>query len=52
MLANLLAHLGVERLGPGRPRTRPAALIGDKAYSSRAIRGELRARRIKTVIAR
>lgn len=50
MLAPLLSHLAVTRLGPGRPRTRPEALIGDKAYSSRAIRARLRARGIKTVI--
>lgn len=50
MLAPLLSHLAVARLGPGRPRTRPEAVIGDKAYSSKAIRTELRSRRIKTVI--
>ncbi|WP_371263947.1 transposase [Micrococcus luteus] len=37
--------------GPvGRPRTRPEAVLGDKAYSSRAIRTHLRARGIKAVI--
>jgi transposase len=50
MLKPLLSQLAVHRLGPGRPRTRPDALIGDKAYSSRAIRALLRARRVKTVI--
>ena len=50
MLAPLLADLAVARLGPGRPRTRPDALLGDKAYSSRAIRDLLRAKRVKTVI--
>ncbi|WP_415783872.1 transposase, partial [Micrococcus flavus] len=34
----------------GRPRTRPEAVLGDKAYSSRAIRTHLRARGIKAVI--
>ena len=34
----------------GRPRTRPNAVRGDKAYSSRAIRAHLRSRRIKAVI--
>ncbi|KXO95960.1 IS5 family transposase, partial [Tsukamurella pseudospumae] len=34
----------------GRPRTRPNAVRGDKAYSSRAIRAHLRARGIKAVI--
>jgi transposase len=51
MLKYLLADLAVAPLGrPGRPRTRPDALLGDKAYSSRANRELLRARRIKTVI--
>jgi len=34
----------------GRPRARPDALRGDKAYSSRAIRGHLRSRGIEAVI--
>jgi len=50
MLTPLLSHLKVHRLGPGRPRTRPDAVIGDKAYSSRAIRTELRSRGVKAVI--
>lgn len=37
--------------GPvGRPRTRPDAVAGDKAYSSRANRSYLRKRKIKIVI--
>ena len=47
---HLLAHLRVDRLGRGRPRTRPHRARGDKAYSSRAIRGELRRRGITAVI--
>lgn len=50
MLKPLLSHLAVKRLGPGRPRTRPDAVIGDKAYSSRGNRAMLRSRRVKTVI--
>ena len=50
MLKHLLEALTVPRLGPGRARTRPDAVLGDKAYSSRAIRTHLRARRIKAVI--
>lgn len=50
MLKPMLAQLAIKRLGPGRPRTRPDALLGDKAYSSRAIRTELRTRGIKAVI--
>ncbi|MGX1267180.1 transposase [Streptomyces phaeoluteigriseus] len=38
------------RLPVGRPRTRPDAVAGDKAYSSRANRAHLRKRRIKAVI--
>lgn len=41
----LLGQLKVAR-PVGRPRTRPDAICGDKAYSSRAIRAHLRARRI------
>jgi transposase len=36
--------------GRGRPRTRVAHLTGDKAYSSRANRAALRARRIPHII--
>lgn len=50
MLAPLLEHLAVPRIGPGRPRTRPDAVLGDKAYSSRPIRVMLRARRVRAVI--
>ncbi|MCV7684134.1 IS5 family transposase [Micrococcus luteus] len=49
MLLPLLEQLRVTR-PVGRPRTRPAAVLGDKAYSSRAIRTHLRARGIKAVI--
>jgi putative transposase len=50
MLKPLLAHLKIQRIGPGRPRTRPTALIGDKAYSSRGNRALLRGKRVTTVI--
>ncbi len=49
MLPVLLDHLRVPRLGTGRPRTRPDALLADKAYSSRDNRALLRAH-IRTVI--
>ncbi|MGW0595211.1 IS5 family transposase [Streptosporangium sp. NPDC002607] len=49
-LPKLLAELRVARKGPGRPRTTPELLRGDKAYSSRGHRAMLRARGIKTVI--
>jgi len=50
MLKWLLADLAVNRLGPGRARTRPDALLGDKAYSSRANRELLRGKRVQAVI--
>ncbi len=50
MLPVLLEHLRVERVGPGRPRTTPDALLGDKAYSARAHRTLLRSRGVKAVI--
>ena len=40
----------VRRPGPGRPRTRPHRVLGDKAYSSRANRTYLRRRRIRCTI--
>ena len=49
MLLPLLAELQVSR-PVGRPRTRPDAVRGDKAYSSRAIRTHLRDRGITAVI--
>jgi len=50
MCLPVLDAIKVARLGPGRPRTRPDAVLGDKAYSSRAIRAELRRRGIVAVI--
>ncbi len=59
MLVHLLAALKIHRFGasgvlgakgPGRPRTTPDALLGDKAYSSRGSRALLRSRGIKAVI--
>lgn len=50
MLPVLLGDLAVPRNGKGRPRTRPTALLADKAYSSRGHRELLRRRNIKAVI--
>ena len=44
-------QLAIRRRGKGRPRTRPGAALGDKAYSSAANRTYLRKRGIKAVIA-
>jgi putative transposase len=50
MFETLMSHLRVDRLAGGRARTRPDAVRGDKAYSSRAIRAHLRRRGITAVI--
>jgi transposase len=50
MFAPLLEALSVPRAGPGRPRTRPQQVLGDKAYSSKANRQLLRRRQISAVI--
>ncbi|MFF7887803.1 MULTISPECIES: IS5 family transposase [unclassified Streptomyces] len=42
----VMEAIRVPRIGPGRPRTRPAHVLGDKGYSSRAIRTWLRRRGI------
>jgi hypothetical protein len=34
MLAQVLTDVRVPRNGPGRPRTRPDAVIADKAYAA------------------
>lgn len=46
----VLEKIRVPRLGPGRPRTRPDKVRGDKAYGSRANRAYLRRRRISCTI--
>ena len=45
-----MSGIRIHRRGPGRPRTRPGQVLGDKAYSSRVIRSYLRRRRITTTI--
>jgi transposase len=42
----------VKRIGPGRPRCRPRRVVGDKGYSSRAIRHWAHRRGIRTTIPR
>lgn len=46
----VLQRIRVPRAGPGRPRTRPDQVLGDKAYSSRANRAYLARRGIKATI--
>lgn len=50
MFTRLMDQLKINRAGPGRPRTRPDRVHGDKAHSSRAIRTHLRDRGIVAVI--
>lgn len=50
MLAEVLADIRVPRPGSGRPRTRPDAVIADRAYTSGVNRDMLAGRGIKTVI--
>jgi transposase len=50
VLRELLGVLAVGRAGPGRPRTRPEAVLADKAYSCRANRAHLRRRGITATI--
>lgn len=44
------ARTRITRCGPGRPRTRPDRVVGDKGYSSRKIRAYLRKRGIACTI--
>jgi transposase len=46
----LMGQLAIARHGGGRPRTRPGRVLGDKAYSSAAIRAHLRRRGSKATI--
>lgn len=46
----VMAGIRIRRRGRGRPRTRPARVLGDKAFSNRAIRSHLRRRRIRATI--
>jgi transposase len=46
----LMGQVRIARPGTGRPRTRPGAALGDKAYSSAANRAYLRRRGITAVI--
>ena len=51
VLGPLLGRIRVpRRSGPGRPRTRPDRVLGDKAYSARANRDYLRRRGIPATI--
>lgn len=46
----VMAGIRILRRGRGRPRVRPACVLGDKAFSNRAIRAYLRRRGVRAVI--
>jgi transposase len=46
----VMAGIRIRRRGGGRPRTRPARVLADKAYTNRPVRTSLRRRGIKAVI--
>jgi transposase len=46
----VMAGIRIKRVAGGPPRTRPGHVLGDKAYSSKAIRSYLRRRGIKATI--
>ncbi|WP_353051490.1 IS5 family transposase [Streptomyces sp. RTGN2] len=46
----VMEAIRVPRIGPGRPRVRPDHILGDKGYSSKAIRSWLRHRGIPHTI--
>ena len=46
----LMESIRILRRGRGRPRKRPARLLADKAYSSRANRSYLRGHKVQAVI--
>lgn len=50
MLPEVLADIHVPSHGRGRPRTRPDAVIADKAHSAGTIRRQLRSRGVNAVI--
>lgn len=46
----VMGRIKIRRHGPGRPWTRPSRVLGDTAFSSRAIRSHLRGRGITATI--
>jgi transposase len=50
VLPELMRPGAVKRAGPGRPRLRPRAVVGDRGYSGRPTRDDLRRRGISPVI--
>ena len=49
LVDKVLAQIRVPRNGPGRPKSRPKRLIGDRAYDSDKLRKDLRNRQIELI---
>jgi hypothetical protein len=49
LVDKVLTQIKVPRNGPGRPKSRPKRLIGDRAYDSDTLRKDLRDRNIELV---
>jgi transposase len=49
LVDKVLAQIKVPRNGPGRPKSRPKRLIGDRAYDSDNLRKDLRNRHIELI---
>jgi len=49
-METVLEKVKIRHSGPGRPTTRPKALVGDKGYNSSKLRRYLRSRQIRPVI--
>ena len=49
-LPELMGKGAVKRPGPGRPKLRPRAMVGDRGYSGRAVREDLRRHGIIPII--
>ncbi|WP_420099056.1 transposase [Corynebacterium sp.] len=50
VLRQVIDDIRVPRVGGGRPRTTPDAVLADRAYPTKATREYLRSRGIRTVI--
>lgn len=49
-METVLEKVKIKHAGPGRPTTRPQAIVGDKGYNSKQLRNYLRSRGIRPVI--
>jgi transposase len=49
-LAELMQQGAVKRAGRGRPKIRPRAVVGDRGYTGRTVRDDLRRRGIRAII--